>query len=90
MKLDTLSPLPKADFKRKFGAAFDLEMSPAELLQHAKFEKWFREGDGNTLLKEVPYRCRRQQSPSWSCAGLCTSPGRVPLAPVINLVARVA
>ena len=55
MKLGTLSPLPVEDFKRKFGTAFDLDMSTAELLQRAQLEKWFREGDDNTLVEEVPY-----------------------------------
>jgi len=55
VKLGTLSPLPVADFKRKFGTVFDLEMSPTELLQRAQLEKWFREGDDNTLVEEVPY-----------------------------------
>ena len=53
--MDTSSPLPQADFKKKFGNLFDLEMSPGELLQHAQLNKWFREGDENHLVKEVPY-----------------------------------
>ena len=50
-----LSPLSTEDFQRKFDTVFHIDMSPAELLQHAQLEKWFREGDDNTLVKEVAY-----------------------------------
>ena len=39
----------------KFGAVFDLAMSPAELLKYAQLQKWFRQGDDNTLVQELPY-----------------------------------